>query len=85
MRPVRADVLAFVTADDQVHLDFRLRVSRPDMTVFCAGISPMKNRDMEAGMDIRSGQTVVIVGSVEWRISKWRKHADVCPARGRGL
>ena len=65
----RADVLAFVTANGQVHLDFRLRVSRPDVTLFCAGIPPMKNREMEAGIDLRSGQTVVIVGPVEWRNS----------------
>ena len=56
----RADVLAFLAANDKIHLDFHLRVCRPDTSRPVAGIPPVISREVETGFELSSGQTIVV-------------------------
>jgi Flp pilus assembly secretin CpaC len=56
----RADVRADFAANDRIHVDFRLRVCQPDLSGPIAGIPPLKERAIESGLELRSGQTAVL-------------------------
>ncbi len=68
----RLDVLAQIISGDRIHLDFRLRVSERDdvhgVQVGDEKIPALTSREMEAGLDLRPGQTIVLGGLVERRM-----------------
>ncbi len=67
----RADVVAILLPGGRIHLDARLRVSEldPDHSVGTGkdAIPAIKGREIESGVDLRSGQTASIGGLVEQR------------------
>lgn len=68
----RADVLADLAANDQIHMSFRLCVSRPDYSGPIAGIPPVTNTTVATSLDLRSGQTIVLGGLATKRNSNDR-------------
>jgi hypothetical protein len=71
---IRADVLAGLAANDQIHLDFRLRKWQLDSSGgFCAGMPSIKILEIKTALDLHSGQTAVVgIGGtrVVWRTSQ---------------
>ncbi len=63
----RADVLATLLPDNRIHVDLRFRVSEPDVANSIDGVPAVKSREIETGLDRRSGQTVIVGGLLENR------------------
>ena len=68
----RLDVVAQIVSADRIHLDLRLRVSERDdahgVQVGDEKIPALNSREMETGLDLRPGQTIVLGRLVERRM-----------------
>jgi hypothetical protein len=63
----RVDLLAVRLSGDRIHLDCRLRLSEVDKENSINGIPALKSREVETGVEVRSGETIAIGGLIESR------------------
>jgi Flp pilus assembly secretin CpaC len=63
----RVDLLAVRLPSGRIHLDCRLRVSEPDAENSVDGIPAVRSREVETGVEFKSGETIVIGGLREAR------------------
>ncbi len=63
----RLDIVPILLGNGRMHIDVRVDVSQPDAANSINGIPALKNRGVETGVELRSGQTLAIAGLIEAR------------------